>query len=1012
MDRRIIEAKLERIRQRAIRMRWPIEMWQARTADHLMPGVYQYDEEWTAVGRDTFWPAGKTLFIRREVVVPEDAPLGELRLVFEIEDLEGLLRIDGRAYAGIDVNHTQVALPANGSLNVEAEFICVPRSLSHPELRTERARLRGAQIAWIVPEIEAMWYDLRFYWEASEHCSDDRRRSLLHAALEDALLAIDLTAPDDVFSGDISAARAGLQKRVAAIGVDPEGGRIFLTGHSHIDTAWLWPLAETVRKVGRTWSTACRLMERYPDYHFSCSQPQLYAYARDHYPELYEQVKDWIQSGRWECTGPMWVESDCNVPSGESLIRQILYGVEFLSEEFGVRPRTCWLPDVFGYPASLPGILRGCGIEQFMTSKLHWQARNPFPMHLFWWEGIDGSRVLASIPRLRDYYNGSPNPEQLRFAWDQFNQRDAYPEVLFPFGYGDGGGGPTEEMLEFAGRAKRCPGVPECRQGAEEAYFEDVRKANPELPTWVGELYLETHRGTYTTQARTKQANRRNELLLRDAEIFGTIAGLCGADVDIESLRPAWHNLLLLQFHDILPGSSIGQVYEEAALEHAQIAATATRVRDQALQLLARGAGQDVLVVFNSLSWDRSDVVSAVVPAELLQVTENMALEDRNGEIVPLQVVDQDEHNATISFCPQSVGSIGAKPYRIVPFSGVQTTSLHVSSECLENRFFRIELDPGGNIDRLLDKRVGREVVSRGSRANELQLFQDGPEREAAWNVHDTFEKKQYEWDTTAKIEVKETGPVQASVRVTRRYRESVVVQDIVLYDTMPRIDFVTRADWQARQVPRATYEIQFGAVERPTHRNTSWDEAKFEVCAHRWADLSEAGYGVSLLNDCKYGYDVKGNVLRLTLLRGAEWPDPDADRGSHEFTYSLLPHTGDWVAGQTVRRAWELNAPMVCVVGIDRGGTMSMSSSYFTVNGPAILETIKPAEDGDGLIVRLYEPHGGRGGVRVKTPFSHPVVTACNHVEEDQEQITTDEASFAFQIRPFEVRTFRLRNA
>ncbi|MCJ7738224.1 MAG: alpha-mannosidase, partial [Anaerolineae bacterium] len=380
MDRRIIEAKLNQIQSRTIQSRWPVDGWESRTADHLGPGVYAYDGEWAETGVDTTScclqqaAAGKTLFVRSAVAAPGGVPLEELRLSFEIDQLEGLLRVDGKAYAGIDQNHTCVALPSAGPVHMEVEFICVPRSLSQPELKSERARLRSVSVVRVNPDVETLWYDLWFLWEASQFCEDERRCKLLHSALEEALLAIDLTAPVSEFERDVAMVGSRLAERVAAIGVDPEGGRVFLTGHSHIDTAWLWPLRETVRKVGRTWSTACRLMERFPDYHFSCSQPQLYVYAREHYPELYEEVRGWIKTGRWECTGGMWVESDCNVPSGESLIRQILYGVELFREEFGVRPRTCWLPDVFGYPASLPGILKGCGIDHFMTNKLHWQA--------------------------------------------------------------------------------------------------------------------------------------------------------------------------------------------------------------------------------------------------------------------------------------------------------------------------------------------------------------------------------------------------------------------------------------------------------------------------------------------------------------------------------------------------------------------------------------------------------------------------------------------------------------
>jgi len=718
----------------------------------------------------------------------------------------------------------------------------------------------------------------------------------------------------------------------------------------------------------------------------------------------------------------MWVESDCNVPSGEALIRQVLYGLAFFRDEFGARPRTCWLPDVFGYPASLPGILKGCGLENFMTCKLHWQSRNPFPAHLFWWEGIDGSRVLAHIPRLKSYYNGRPTPEELRFAWEHYHQKAAYPEVLFPFGFGDGGGGPTPEMLEYAARAADCPGVPAARQGSEEAYFDDVRASAPELPLWVGELYLETHRGTYTTHAEIKRANRQNELLLREAEIMGLLAQAHGADLDLAALQPAWANLLLLQFHDILPGSSIGEVYREAAEDHARIAAAARGVRDQALQSLASrvGAPGD-LIVFNSLSWARADAALAALPAGA-DASGPLELVAPDGSRTPGQVVVGSEGEARLLFAAEAAPAVGYAVFGIQHAAAAPAHSLAVSERSLENRFFALELDDEGAIRRLFDKRHGREVVSSDQPANDLQLFQDGPEREAAWNIHDTFERRAYDWEPGAQIEVIERGPVRAGVRVVKRYRQSRLEQDILLYDRVPRIDFVTRVDWRERQVllkaafpfdihaTNATFEIQFGAVERPTHRNTSWEQAKFEVAGHRWADLSEAGYGVSVLNDCKYGYDVHGSVLRLTLLRGTELPDPEADMGAHAFTYALLPHSGDWREGETVRRAWELNVPLVGLPATPGQGDLPGAASFIQVAGPAVLETVKPAENGDGWIVRLYEPHGGRGQVRVRMPRRLQSAVICNHVEEDETALLVEGDSFTFDLRSYQVRTFRVR--
>jgi alpha-mannosidase len=1028
MDERIIKARLDQLHARSITARWPAGPWEARTAEHVAPGQYHYDGDWMPIDGETSWPALRTLFLRANVQPPAGVPQGDLYLEFAAEGLEGLLSVNGRPYAGIDANHPRVVMPGDGPLALSAEFMCLGAALHTPDLRREHARLRSITFAQVDRDLLAAWYDFTFAWEAGKEARDERRRTLLAAALEDALMVFDLTAPAAEFSGQIAEARALLAGRIGNIAPDPEGGRVFLTGHTHIDTAWLWPLRETVRKCGRTFATACRLMERYPDFRFSCSQPQLYAYTKQYYPELFEEIRHWVSTGRWECTGGMWVEPDCNVPSGESLIRQIMHGVRFFQQEFGVTPRSCWLPDVFGYPASLPQILKGCGLDYFMTAKLHWQARNPFPMHLFQWEGIDGTRVLTHIPRLKSYYNGWPRPFELAFAWENYLQKVAYSEVMLPFGYGDGGGGVTEEMLEYTGRAASYPGLPATRQGTEEAYFDDVARAGADLPVWSGELYLETHRGTYTTQAAIKRANRLNELRLRDAEIFGSLAALQGAPVDLTGLNDAWQNLLLLQFHDILPGSSIGEIYREASVDHVRIGQTARTVRDAAVGMLAGtsanraaegGIGPE-LVVFNSLSWPRGDVATARIPA----VTGPLELAAPDGSAVAAQVVAASDGEATVVFSPAEVPAAGYARLRLRPASQPAATSLVVSARRLENRFYLIELGDDGTITRLFDKRCDREVVPPGRPANELQLFQDGPEREAAWNIHATYEKRAYQWDPGVEIAVIEQGPVRAAVRVTRCYRGSRVEQDIVIYDRVPRIDFPTRVHWEERQVmlkaafpvlvrsPRATYEVQFGAVERPTHRNTSWDQEKFEVAAQSWADLSEAGYGVSLLNDCKYGYDIKGDVLRLTLLRGAQWPDPHADEGDHVFTYALLPHSGDWIEGQTVRRTWELNAPAVCVTRAAADDSAPATAAFFQIDGPAILQALKPAEDGDGWVLRLYEPHGSRGTVSVRTPRPLAAVIECNHVEAPRGEVPPSGDAFAFAILPFEIKTFRLRFA
>jgi len=1022
MDPRIITKKLEILRDMVVIETRPISPWRGRAAKDLSPGEYEYLDDWHPVQDFSTWPALQTVFLSGTVKVPEGWDPARTFMTFNFLDMEGMISIGGKPWAGLDPNHNRIPLPGPGQHEILLEFLSVPRAFRSAGLLETFGTFGGGRLILINPDIEAAYYDLRFAFETVNAIHDERRKALLDAAVEEAVLAINFSAPRERLLDEIAAARKSLAQRVAEIPPDPEGGRMLLTGHTHIDTAWLWPIKETIRKCARTFSTACRLMEAYPDYHFSCSQAQLYEFVKILYPSLFEEIKHWVAEGRWENAGAMWVEADANVTSGESLIRQILYGLRFFREEFGTRPTMCWLPDVFGYNAGMPQILAGCGVRSFWTWKLHWQARNPFPYYLFWWQGVDGSRVLAHIPRLGDFgYNGNPTPRELTLSWERYVQKGSYDEQLLAFGHGDGGGGTSVEMMEFADRASgHYPGLPACRQGTAEQFFADVLAAAPELPTWVGELYLETHRGTYTTQAQTKLANRRCELTLREAEIWGVIAGALSAkkgskiafDKLSRALDSGWKKTLLHQFHDILPGSSIGPVYLDTAADHAEVLKGALAMRDSALGKLAQKDEPHARFrVFNSLSWKRNDVASVTVP-DL-----GDALVARcDGQELPAQVISRADGKSEVVFRLPGVPSIGATTIEIAA-GKPSRTSLRSKGRTLESDFYLLELGGDGCVVRLLDKRHGREVIPDGEVANRLQLFQDGPERESAWNVHATFVKREYPWEGDCSVEIVEQGPVRAVARVTRSHRNTKLVQDIILYEAMPRIDFKTHVEWHEKQTmlkvafplaihaSHATFEVQFGAYERPNHRNTSWEQEKFEVCAQRWADLSEGGYGVSLLNDCKYGHDVLGNVLRLTLLRGTEYPDPEADQGSHDFTYSLLPHAGDWREGEAVRRAYELNAPLLALPT-----TLEGSIQYVSVTGPAVLETLKPAEDGHGVIMRLYEPNGSRGAVTVEHRLPFAEVIACSLVEENEGPVSFSDGKFSFPINPYQVRTFRLK--
>ncbi len=800
-------------------------------------------------------------------------------------------------------------------------------------------------------------------------------------------------------------------------------------GHSHLDVAWLWRLMQTREKAARAFATVDRLMDKFPDFKFIQSQPQLYDFVKHDYPELYERIKKRVAEGRIVPEGGMWLESDCNLVSGESLIRQFLVGRLFFREEFGKENEILWLPDVFGYNAALPQILKGCGIKYFMTIKISWNQFNSLPMDTFWLQGLDGTKVLThfmttptvggeghrrALPYQKTY-NGYVCAETLAHGWDTYKNKESNHDLLMAFGYGDGGGGPNDDMLENSERLKDFPGIPKLTWESPAVFFERLEKQvrKHPVPTWVGELYLEFHRGTYTSMARNKRYNRKTEFLYQNSEAASVLGEmLAGVAYPREKFLENWKMILLNQFHDIIPGSSIKGVYEDSWKQYEQIIANGRAICNGALEALALQvpSREEGVLVFNPNSAFNEDEVVVSVPAG----TE--ALKDDAGHVYPVQ---RREHDMVAYL--QGVPQYG---YRTFSFTKAASkiTSLKVSAKKMENRFFRITFDKRGQISSLYDKRLKREVLAPGAVGNRLLSFEDKPMNYNAWDIDIYYTEKCWPIDTLDSIEVVSSGPVEAVVRIRRTYLSSLITQDVVLYDQIPRIDFRTTIDWKEQEIllktefpvdvlaSRATYEIQFGAVERPTHTNTSWDVAKFEVCGHKWADLSQNDWGVSLLNDCKYGYDIHGNKMRLTLLKSGIYPNKDADKGLHQFTYSLYPHEGTWVEADTVTQALRLNNPMASVGMHSHEGKLASTCSFVSIDkGPVLIETVKKAEKEDGYIIRLYESAGTSPKTTLHFLRKAKHISVCNMVEEQAHPVATEVDALSLQFRPFEVKTFKV---
>ena len=797
----------------------------------------------------------------------------------------------------------------------------------------------------------------------------------------------------------------------------PPVGRLALTGHAHLDLAWLWPVSETMRKGRRTFASVLSLMERYDDFVFNQSSAQLYRWIEAESPEIFERVKRRVEEGRWEPVGGSWVEADCQIPSGESMVRQMLYGQRYFEEKFGQRSRVAWLPDAFGFSAALPQLLRGAGMEGFFTYKLNWSETNEFPYDLYEWEGIDGSTVIAhDFENPGQDYNGNITPQDLYGTWRNFEGKRHHPESLFSFGWGDGGGGPSEQMLENYARLKSFPAMPRLRMAHVDEFFESLPKDG--LPRWTGELYLELHRGTLTTQARIKKLNREAEHRLLEAEALATLAALHGGEYQREELEATWKALLLNQFHDILPGTSIGEVYEVAHKELADVVRTARKLRDRALS--PPPEGEPVLLVANvSLNPRPLSVLldAACRPRGAAGVS------DADGNPLPTQ---ETENGALLVHAPgQNVPGLGwqtltAKHESAPGRREAQDVGAEVAGRraVLDNGLLRVEVGEDGTLHSVYDSEAGREVLA--GRANQLWAYTDKPREWEAWDVDEGYEQEGEEISGVESVEVVEDGPLRASVRVSRRWRGSTIAQTYRLLAGSRRLDVESYVDWHERRVllrtlfplavrsHESTCETMFGVLRRPTHHNTPWDATRFEISAHRFCDLSEPGYGVALLNDGKYGHSAKGNVIGISLLRSPLYPDPFADEGEHRFTYSLFPHTGDWTTAGVAQEAFALNAPLFPVMA--QGDALPQRFALLEAEGLELaLGSLKLAESGEGVILRLYEPHGARGYCTLRFVRRVDRVERTNLLEEAEGPVEVRGGAVRLGMRPFEVVTLKV---
>ena len=937
--------------------------------------------------------------------------------------------VDGIPAQGLDTNHREIRLNIIGKHRIDLQAYT---GIEHSEFRLI--------CSWeeIDADVEGLYWDLQVPLQAFSRLeTDSQSRLALERVMNEAINLLDMRTPynraylnggpampdnmpvvphNEAYMASIREARNYLKQHLYEELAGHDEVIATCIGHTHIDVAWWWTVAQTREKVARSFATVLKLMEEYPDYKFMSSQPQLYLFLKERYPELLAQIKERVSQGRWEPEGGMWVEADCNLTSGESLVRQFIHGKKFFKEEFGLDNKILWLPDVFGYSGALPQIMKECGIDYFMTTKLAWNQFNKHPYDTFNWRGIDGSEVLThlittlgvgqDVQNFYTTYNGFLHPDSIIGGWKRYQNKDINNDILISFGYGDGGGGPTREMLETGTRmAHGVTGLPKVRQEPSLTYFKELEarvKGNRRLPTWEGELYFEYHRGTYTSMARNKRSNRKAEIHMMDLELLCVLAAdrVAYPAADLDSM---WKSILINQFHDILPGSSIHEVYEVTKKEYAELEAKIDCMRAE--RFAALGSPSANITVYNTKGFVSSEPV-------LLGDCKASALKAADGTVYPVQ--------QTADGAVAYIQNIPSKGYAVFePAECEPSVPFKLDGNVLETPFYTVEFDENAIISRLFDKKSEREVFKPGEKGNMLRVYEDKPIYYDNWDV-DIFYTEKY-WDVTdvRRVQWTEMGPVRATLEVERAFSGSTIKQKIHFYADTCRIDFNTHVNWQEHQhllkalfpvdvhTDEATFDIQFGNLKRKIHRNTSWDVARFESCAQKWMDMSEGYYGVSLLNDCKYGHSGLDGVMGLTLIKSGIEPNPVADREEHIFTYALFPHANDWKAAGSIEEAYCLNQPAIAV----SGGNPSSSYSLCGVNKPnVIVETIKQAEDGDGIIVRMYEAHNARTSVTMRWSRPFASVEECNAIEEKKRDVAFADGKFSFIIKPYEIKTFRIR--
>jgi alpha-mannosidase len=972
----------------------------------------------------TWGEADRHAWFSAEFVVPQDMNGKQLMFSFttqgqgwDVMNPQFLLFLDGQPAQGLDVNHTEVLVTARAEAG--RKYVVDLQGYSGVD------KPFGLQAKYFefMPEIYGLKTDIESAVYTLEKQDDNTPAYYrLENTINDIINRIDLRDPESAAFLD-SVTEARMYANHALFGAPSEITATAI-GATHIDVAWWWTVEQTREKAARSFATAVKLIEEYgaEDFKFQSSQPQLYKFVKERYPDLYEKIRRLVAEGKWEAEGGMWLEADCNLTSGESLVRQFLHGKNFFKNEFGVESELLWLPDVFGYSAALPQIMKKSGIKYFMTTKISWNQFNKLPYDTFMWRGIDGTEIFTHLittpspyqdvkKEHNTTYNGDLHPGAVIGAWNRYQQKAVNNDVLIAFGYGDGGGGCTRRMIELGARLKKgLPGAPIVRFEKPHTYITELEKrvaGNKYLPKWVGELYLEYHRGTYTSMARNKRSNRKLEFLLGELEFISVWAEKYGAAYPQQALLDMWEIMLRNQFHDILPGSSIKEVYEVTKREYEAIASGAERLFNARAAVVLPKAG-NALTVLNTLHVNRNDIC-------VFDAADATAL--INGDaVLPVQ---KTHDGKAIAF----VRDVPAKGYKLFQYTNAADdfeNPFEIRPDGITTPFLKVSWDGYGFFTSVYDIASGRETLTQNGRGNRLAVYEDKPMNYDNWDIDIYYTEKSWLVDAPTEMRWLERGPVRATLFVRRAFLQSVIEQKVHFYADIPRVDFETYADWKQHQcllktefdinvnASEATYDIQFGNVKRPTHFNTGWDFARFEVCGHKYADVSEGAFGVALLNDCKYGYGIHDSKMTLSLIKSGIVPNPEADQEEHFFTYSLMPHIGGFADSSVPEQAYMLNVPLRTATGSRDAETGEHEAGFVSVDADNIaLETIKKSYDGTKTVIRLHEYRNEQREVTLSFGTDVTEVYEADLMENELTRLPLFGNEVSVPVKPFEIKTF-----